>query len=169
MMVGMRSWFALAALLVVVAGCGGEEEPYDDGSESSVVVGVTDALAADGAEVVASDTPEDATADDVGAALGTAGLADPTTVDDGLAVDTGAVAGLLATVGEAKRYVVLAFDDPASAAVFAEADRAVFADKRRDDRRTTWFAGNLVAYSDPDAGVDAQLRSALTALAGARS
>ena len=157
----------LAALTLglVLAGCGGEPEPVDDGSYSSLEAGAPAALESAGVEVVAPTLPPGTDLEAVAAAYDDSDLPTPATGTradgDGLAFDPADVAGLLGTVGNQaaatagdERYVVLAFDDTASAVVFASGDPAVFADEDADATATGHLAGTLVGYYAPADGVD---------------
>lgn len=164
-------------ILLTVSGCGGEAVPYYDGSQSSAVAGAPEALAAVGADLISADTPEAATLAQTAAALEAEGLRGDVlaaSVDQGLASSPETIAGVVGTVsnlGLSKssvgRFVVLVFDEPVSAVVFASQDSPVFADLDLDTDRQIYFSGNLVGYYAPENGVDkaGKLRGALETLA----
>jgi len=177
---GMRFFrFVPVLALLALVGCGGEEPPYYDGSQSSVLAGARPALAAVGADVVSVELPQAAGAEEVAAALQAEGLEGDVlgvTSDQGLATSPDTIAGVLATVSNlglgtstVGRVVVLVFDQPVSAVVFASSDAPVFGDPDLDADRQIYFSGNLVGYYAAEDGVDqgAGLRRALETLAGA--
>lgn len=150
---------------LVLAGCGSEAAPYDDGSDSSLQAGAPAALEAVGIELVAPTVPPGVDLDAVEAALTAAGLPAPQQStpanNPGLAVDTTKVAGLLGTVGGRaptkigeQQYVVLVFDEPDSAVVWAESAPAVFDDNDIDDAAQGYVAGSLVGFYVPSDEVD---------------
>jgi hypothetical protein len=175
---------AAAAVLLggtVLAGCGEDPGPPDDGSQAYVD---TTGFEAAGVETVSSDAPAAADGRTVANVLGDDGVtgADVARADDGLdglALDAGSVPGLLTVVGDpagTRPYVVLVFDGPGTAAAFAGADNArsvkVFDRARADDGRGVLFAGNLVAVvgAEPSGAsgepLRPQVRDVLRTLAG---
>lgn len=173
--------FSLLALTAVLAlsGCGGEPEPIDDGSYSSLQAGAPAALASAGVEFIAPTLPPGVDLDAVEAALAEAGLSNSTQGTredgDGLAFEPTEVAGLLGSVGNQatakpgkQRYVVLLFDDPASAVVWAEGSPSIFEDRESADVAGGYLAGSVVGYYAPADGVDetASFAEALGSLAG---
>ncbi|GAA5144169.1 hypothetical protein GCM10023340_11370 [Nocardioides marinquilinus] len=184
MILRRRVGAAAAAVLLggaVLAGCGEDPGPPDDGSQAYVD---TTGFEAAGVETVSTDAPAAADGTTVANVLGDSGVSGADVARaadglDGLALDAGSVAGLLTVVGDAtadQPYVVLVFDGPGTAAAFAGADDArtarVFEQRRVDDGRGVLFAGNLVGYVGAEparSGVDdvrEPLREALRTLAG---
>ncbi|WP_134768124.1 hypothetical protein [Nocardioides sp. 1609] len=148
----------IALGLVLLQGCGGDDGPVDDGSQVSVVD--APGLETAGVEVLAAGVPAAATGDEVVAALTDAGsrgatASTPATAGaDSFAFDPGAVAGLLGLVGdETGDAVVLVFDDPASAQVFAADGPDVFAAAAVERRSEGLLAGNLVGYAASEASI----------------
>ncbi|MBS44577.1 MAG: hypothetical protein CMH83_15720 [Nocardioides sp.] len=170
-----RTALAPAVLgLVVLLGasaCSEEAGPVDDGTAPALSTAESDTLASAGVDAVATDGPQYADADVVAAALTRADLTDPSG-DDALAdaLDLSpSAAGLLSTLGRVPSgsgdaWVVLVFDDPSSARLWAGGVETVFADADLEQARSGYYAGNLVAFATGGAG-DA-LRTALVDLAG---
>ena len=164
----LRGLPVLVLSVVLVSGCSGEEGVVDDGTQAAVVD--TGRLADAGVTVLSPDSPATAARADVVAALADAGLE---VLDDdvassgpgGLGFDTERTAGLLASPGDGASYVVLVFDEPASAEVFAAAEPTAFDDAALEGRRTALLAGGLVAYAGPAAAP--AVRRALQALGAA--
>ncbi len=160
----VRTLVSVLLLASLASGCSGEEGPVDDGSYSSVQAGADAALAEVGVKLLATDLPGGVDAAVVAAALSGVDLATTTgsrADGDGLALDPAEVAGLIATVGNqagarssGQRYVVLVFDDPASAILFARSAPAVFDDREADEARQGYVAGRLVGYYAPGQEVD---------------
>ena len=180
-----RPWSptALAALVLVVglglSACSGEDAVVDDGSGAGVTVAASARLTAAGVDVLTSEVGAGVDLEAIGAALDDAGLSavQGTRTDaDGLALDPAATAGLLGTVGNQaaaakgeRRYVVLAFDDVASAVVFAQDSPEIFADATAEKGRQAYVAGRLVGFYGPGTGGDGAttFADALTTLAAA--
>ncbi len=178
-----RPWSptALAALVLVVGlgltACGGEDAVVDDGSVAAVSGAASARLTEAGVDVVAPQVGAGVDLEAIGTALDDAGLSavQGTRTDaDGLALDPAATAGLLGTVGNqaaaeqgGRRYVVLAFDDVASAVVFAQDAPEIFADAAAEKSRRAYLAGRLVGFYAPGTGGDGAttFADALTALA----
>lgn len=167
------SVLAVALAVTLLAGCGEDPGPVDDGTDSALQAGAADALVRVGVELVSVEAPVRADVREVQAALSEqdlpAGLAGRDE-GSGLEIDPERVAGLLGTVGnlagagdgDLGRYVVLVFDEPVSALVHVEADPDVL-----DGDQQAYYAGNLVGYYVPG-GEDesAAFRAALEALSG---
>lgn len=149
------------AVAVTLQGCGGDEGPVDDGGQAVVdLIGLEEA----GIAVVDPASPAAATTAQVEAALTEAGAAElavgtPADAGDLLGLDQ-RIAGLLGTVSEAG-LVVLVFDDPPSAAVFAASAPPVRLQGSAGGPEGS-LAGNLVAYASPD--LAEQAATALSAL-----
>ncbi len=117
------------AAALALGGCGGEPLPVDDGS----VVALDATSLPVRTKVIDVDSPTSATAVQVVAALDSASIeaeARGRTDATGLSLDPVTVAGLVGTVspaaeGRSKPFVVLVFDEPASALVFAATDPVV--------------------------------------------
>ncbi|MFB9314237.1 hypothetical protein [Nocardioides plantarum] len=162
------------ALAWGATGCSDEPPPYEDGAQGVPLAGLGPELDAAGVDVVVADRPQDATSDQVVAAVEDAGVADVSAAapdDDlpALAVDGGGTAGLLALVGpdpgaEKVTTVVLVFASPEAAAVYAAGDPEVFGDAALETRRTDLLSGNLAAYA-VGTGSTTRVRQALEALA----
>lgn len=177
MMASVRRLPALAAAVVLAAaltGCGGEDPPYDDGSQSVPLAGLSVQIEDAGVEVVAPERPADARPDRVVTALEDADVASPAEIAvdsdpaDVLAFDPTATAGLLGVVGDDPgTTLALVFTTPDAAAVFAAADPEVFSDAAVDRSREAYLAGNVVGYATPDADGATRLRTALESLVGA--
>ncbi|MGA8255943.1 MAG: hypothetical protein WB767_05140 [Nocardioides sp.] len=137
---------------LALTGCGGEPLPVDDGS----VVSLDGTSLPDDTEVIDLDTPTSATAEQVVAALDSESIvaeARRRTEATGLSLDPVTVAGLVGTVspaakGRSKPFVVLVFDEPASALVFVASDRAVI-DAPGTAAVDSFFSGNVVGYYAP--------------------
>jgi len=159
---------------LALGGCGGEPLPVDDGS----VVALDRSALPDDTEVVSLAAPTSASAAEVVAALDEQDVraeAHGRTDATGLSIDPAAVAGLVGTVspaakGRSKPFVVLVFDEPASALVFAAAADVVLdfpGASTPDSAVDSFFSGNLVGYYAPEqtsVGRDSFL-GALTSLA----
>jgi len=144
----------LPALLGLVVACGGEDPVVDDGTQGIPLAGLAPQLEEAGVEVIAVQQPAAATGDDVAAALEAVRLSSDEVDDLGL---DDPVAGLVTVEGDARDYVVLVFDGPSTAAVFAAADLPVLAADA-----ATYLAGNLVGVA---VGRQALVRRALRGLA----
>jgi hypothetical protein len=178
------------ALLAALAltGCSGEEGPVDDGTYSALEAGAPAILEGLGVTVLDLDRPAAATPADVTDALVAEEvdvLAYSERAITGLAVDPDTIGGLLGVVGtpalgsdfqaeqsagsgETGSYVVLSFDQVDAALFFAQGEPEVFADPALDAERSTYVAGNLVAYYAPRGAADeGALRAALETLADA--
>ncbi len=148
---------ALAApLLGLLVACGGEEPLLDDGTQGVPLAGQGAALEEAGVEVLSAAAPAGASGADVTGALEAQDL--PSGEIDQPA-DLSPAAGLVTTRGDGD-VVVMVFDGPASAALFA-----VDADPAAPGGGTveTYLAGNVVGIAF-DHG--ALVRRALRDLAG---
>lgn len=161
----MRSLLVALSVTLLLAGCSGEAAPVDDGSYSSLQAGASTALEAVGVQLVAPTVPPGVDLDAVEQAVADSDL--PVAVQgaredgDGLALDPTMVAGLLGSVGNQatatarqEHFVLLVFDDPASAVVFAEGSPEIFSDQRADRAKDGYLAGTVLGYYAPADGVD---------------
>ena len=178
MMAPMR--LPVIAVVLAVAwgatGCSDEPPPYEDGAQGVPLAGLGPELESAGVDVLVADRPQEATPDQVVAALGDAGVADAVAADladdlPALAVDGDGTAGLLALVGpdpgaERVTTVVLVFTSPEAAAVYAAGEPEVFSDTALEGRRTDVLSGNLAAYA-VGTGSSTRARRALSALSRA--
>lgn len=175
-------------LLLGLSACSQAGPRRDDGGQSGTVAGYADRLQDAGVELVSPGEPMLVQRAEAVAALQDAGIdrvASETrgVLDqDALALDPDRVAGLVDllapargleqvdqdTAGSAEGYVVLLFDEPVSAAVYAAADPETFSDPDAEERKQGFLVGSVVGYVAGGAGQETQrgVRDALVALAG---
>lgn len=146
---------ALLGLLGVLTACGGEEPIVDDGAQGVPLAGQRAALDANGVEIVSATAPASAAGADVTAALEAQQL---TSGEITAPEDLGPFGGLVTARGDVEQFVVLVFDGPASAAVYAA--------RGRDDtaEADVYLAGNVVAVAFDHSAL---VRRAVRDLAGA--
>lgn len=157
----VRATALAGALIGVLAACGGEPEVRDDGTQGVPLAGRAAQLESAGVEVLSAEQPSGATGADVAAALEAQQLGSAEVAD--LADLSAGVGGLVTARGDASRFVLLVFDDPASAALFADDADDTGAVLTADGPPETYLAGNVVGVAHEHGAL---VRRALRDLAG---
>lgn len=173
-MVGVPRPVILTAVVVsalLLAGCGGEEEVRDASNSTSVIAGADQLLQGTGVRILDAAHPNQATTGDVVERLTSASIAAAEVPEDVryLTDNIARAGGLVSVVGPPEAafagtpFVVLVFETPTPAILFARDDLNLFVDDELARGARGILAGNVLAVA-ASTGVDRELRSALAGL-----